>query len=112
MKNYFPFLLIFMLTQAVIGQDFRPGYIITEEHDSVFGQIVYREGSQRFAICEFSAHSAAGLKRYEPGQIKGYGFTGGWFYKSTWLEPEDIGKRLVFAEVLLVGELSLLRYEH
>ena len=105
----FAFLSFGLVLQA---QDFRPGFILSLDNDSIFGYVAFREGLQRFDVCDYRQNTGEAGQQYKPHQIKGYGFFGDRFYQSIRLQPENQDTLEVFAEVLLAGELTLLRYQH
>lgn len=105
----FAFLSFGLVLQA---QDFRPGFILSLDNDSIFGYVAFREGLQRFDVCDYRQNTGEAVQQYKPHQIKGYGFFGDRFYQSIRLQPENQDTLEVFAEVLLAGELTLLRYQH
>lgn len=100
------------LTLGLMGQDLRPGFILSLENDTVFGFVVYRESYQRFESCDFKPDPEQPVQLFKPGQINGYGFIGDRFFKTFRLQPENQDTLEVFVEILLEGDLSLLKYQH
>jgi len=105
MKAYRIFLLIIFFTfisrSAVKGQsDFRDGYIITTEHDTVYGQIDYRSVFKNRKLCRFRGEN--GLNEYTPAQVEGYRFINDRYFSSGIISG-------TFVEVLVSGKLSLFR---
>lgn len=86
---------------SVFGQnDFRSGYIITIENDSVQGQVDYRSNSKNYESCIFK--SGTSETEYFPNQIIGFGYDNDKFFSSQIIEGS-------FVEVLVVGEISLYK---
>ena len=86
---------------SVFGQhDFRSGFIITLESDTIQGQVDYRANSKNYASCIFQ--SAQGVSEYYPNQILGFGYINDKFFSSQIIESS-------FVEVLVRGEISLYK---
>jgi hypothetical protein len=109
MKNPSTPLIIYLLTviQALYGQtDFRPGYYITNDNDTVHGLIDYRGDVRTSKICVFRLDKNNEPVRFRPGEILGYRFERGKFYISRQV-PINEEERLVFAEYLVNGIADL-----
>lgn len=102
--------LIFLLFGTIVHlysqKDFKPGYIITNEGDTVFGQIDYRGDLYNAFVCMFKGQNASEAIKYEPGQIKSYRFIDGKYYisRKVTIENKD---REVFLEFLVDGRADL-----
>ena len=83
--------------------DYRPGFIITNEGDSIAGQIDYRATAKNLNSCLFKSNSGQ-VVEYFPDQLKGYGFVDDKNYTS---EIEDG----FFVEKLVEGSMSLYRMD-
>ncbi|MEQ9166855.1 MAG: hypothetical protein RLO12_11395, partial [Fulvivirga sp.] len=88
--------------------DFRPGYIITNEGDSISGQINFRVGSGNYEECQFQKEGF--VKNYGPSDLKQYGFINDRIYISKYLPEDDIPNKKVFLEILAKGEVNLFKY--
>ena len=77
MKNLLSLvLLFFVIYQNTFAQrDFREGYIVTNEGDSISGWINYKERQKSNEFCAFKKNKTDIVKNYTPDQIKGYRFT-------------------------------------
>lgn len=85
----------------------KPGYIITNDKDTIYGTIDFRTNDMNAKQCSFKANDKTDYTTYLPGEIEGYRFTdNGKFYVSR--KFEDRG--LFFAEYIVKGQLSLYRY--
>ena len=93
------FLIAFQL--AFAQQDFRNGFIVTSQHDTIFLQIDYRSQAKNYESCR--TKDGSGIKEYGPEDLLGYGFVDDKYFKSGIVEGS-------FVEVLVLGELSLYRH--
>ena len=93
--------LIIPCSFMAYGQpDFRDGYIITAENDTIYGKIDFRSGFKNRKLCRFKGQN--GLVEYTPDQITGYRFINDRFYSAQIIPG-------TFVEVLVSGKLSLFR---
>lgn len=98
----FTFLLI--ISYPVFSQsDFRKGFVITLEQDTVAGLIDYREGNRIYTTCDFKSSENSNLTTYSPRQILGYGITGDKLFQSK--------GDTAFYEILLSGVVTLRKYK-
>ncbi|MGM0581554.1 MAG: hypothetical protein ACQETL_12780 [Bacteroidota bacterium] len=96
------FVILYSFT-SISQKDFRNGYIITNQNDTINGQIEYQSFYNNSTSCIFRKNGKT--KTYLPKELFGYGFKDYKFYKSGILE----GK---FVEFLVEGKISLFRYEN
>ncbi len=91
-------ILLLIIISSSFGQnDFRSGFIITLENDSIQGQVDYRSNSQNYKSCIFKGEQ--GELEYFPNQIVGFGYTNDKFFSSQIIEGS-------FVEVLVDGDIS------
>jgi hypothetical protein len=101
-------LTLLFVTQIVFSQaDFRKGFIITQNGDTTYGLINYREGLSNFRYCLFKESQSQSTIRYTPREIIGYGFINNKYYVSRKIETKDQISELVFLEVIIKGLVSL-----
>ena len=106
-------LLILLVSQIlvlnyVIGQnDFRNGYIITQNHDSIFGKINNRNYYDNSQFCDIKVNSSDSLIRYYPHNLFGYRFIDGKYYIT-----KEINSQKVFMEYLIKGKLDIYFYQN
>ncbi|OWP63859.1 hypothetical protein CDA63_06510 [Hymenobacter amundsenii] len=114
-------LLLITATVASAQTNFRPGYVVTLDGDTLHGEVDSR-GSQRNArLARYRPSDAASITDYQPQQLRGYGLVGDRVYQvdsvSVAVPPvptapygaaPDTVQQPVFLEVLVRGALSLL----
>lgn len=88
--------------------DFRDGFIISLQGDTVRGRISY--GGHIYERCYFKTTSGEETT-YAPAEIMAYGFTGDRYFESREITI-DKQKQTVFLEVLIRGKASLYTYKH
>ncbi len=91
-------LFILAETMLLAQGDFREGYILTLQSDTLFGQIEYRTNARNYQSCLFK--DGRRTTEYTPQQINGFGFTNDKFYSAQVVDT-------TFVEVLVRGDLSL-----
>ncbi len=102
------FCLIFLLcfTELKSQTDFRPGYVITNENDTLHGYIDYRGSARNAKKCDFKKDEQSETKEFNPGEIKGYRFIDSKYYIS-----KEAGKGyFLFLEFLVNGMADLYYY--
>lgn len=95
-------LLFLSLGTTFAQKDYRAGYIITLEKDTIQGEVLFRSGKENYNSCTFK--NGPQEKVFKPDQILGYGIVEGYYYSSVVLEGS-------FVEVLVEGKLSLYHSE-
>lgn len=107
MKKYSFFPLIFFYSFILYGQrDMKSGYIITNNSDTVYGQIDYQLDVYNAENCYFIQDSQTNPITYKPGQIKAYRIINGKFYVSRKVTIEKT-EREVFLEFLVNGKVDM-----
>lgn len=103
----FIFLLCF---NGLKGQtDFRQGYVITNENDTVNGLIDYRGDTGNSQKCVFKVGETSVVKEYKPFDIQGYRFKDSKYYVSKTVLV-DGAKVHLFLEFLVHGTADLYSY--
>ncbi|PLX18759.1 MAG: hypothetical protein C0599_11755 [Salinivirgaceae bacterium] len=92
--------ILLIVNNTFSQNDFRNGYIITNENDTIVGQIDYRSNLQNYKSCIFKVEEKK--IKYNPGDIFGYGYDNDKFFSSQIVNGE-------FVEVLVLGDLSLYK---
>lgn len=89
-----------MISNSFGQKDFRKGFVITLEHDTVNGHLDYRSNSKNYKSCIFKSEHIE--KEYHPTQILGFGYVNDKYFTS------QITKNS-FVEVLVTGRMSLYK---
>lgn len=93
-------ILLIMIGNSFGQKDFRNGFIITLEHDTIKGQLDYRSNSKNYKSCIFKSEYVE--KEYYPTQILGFGYVNDKYFTSQ-ITPNS------FVEVLVTGRMSLYK---
>jgi len=86
--------------------DFKPGYIINLEQDTIYGQIKSNSESRNARTCVFRTSEDGEESRFQPGEISAYRITGGKYYVSATVEEDGVDSQ-VFLEYLVNGMADL-----
>lgn len=90
------------------GADFRPGYVITNESDTLHGLIDYR-GDGNALMCVFKKNEASVAKEFKPFDIQGYRFNESKYYVSKTVVANGARTNL-FLEFLIHGHADLYSF--
>jgi hypothetical protein len=82
--------------------DFRSGYVISLNGDTLYGEIDYRGDELMSRICKFRADKNRNIKQFSPDDIKAYRFTDSKFYVSKEYKGEK-----EFLEFLINGVVDI-----
>lgn len=110
MRSLFITLLFLLVYEIGISQDFRRGYVILLNGDSLAGEVSYRHTFQNTDFCKFRSAGSRTTSRYTPKQIKAYGFINDKRFESRILS-DNRDSVPVFLQVIVKGYLSLLKSE-
>ena len=81
--------------------DFRPGYIIINTGDTLYGEIDYRGDLLMSSICKFKSIDTA-INKYSPNDIIAFRFIDSKLYIS-----KKVKSRRIFLEYLIKGNISI-----
>ncbi len=110
MKKFSIFTFLTLSAFTLFAQhDFRDGFVITNEGDTLQGLIDYRGNNLNARKCLFKTHEDENIQEFRPFEIRGYRYLGGKFYVSKLVEENDKEKEL-FLEFLLDGIVDLFFY--
>lgn len=98
----FLFLYLSCILVATAQSDFKPGYIITLEEDTIYGTLDLRSNQTMHTKCDFITEGDNVTTTYLPEEILAYRFTDGKYYTS-----KEIDNSMIFLEFLLEGEINL-----
>lgn len=110
MKKLIAIIILFtFLSPGIFSQsNFKNGFIITNNSDTIFG-LVKNNGKKKNSLrCNFKKDSEAEIISYNPGDIKAYRFIDGKYYVSRSLNSSNAEK--VFLEFLFEGITDLYFY--
>lgn len=96
-------------TTSFCQSDFRKGYIVTNNADTLRGLIAYEEGAQAYRSCTFKASEEGANTTYTPAEIKVYGFEHDKVFESHELRETDEPAEKLFLEVIARGLVSLFK---
>lgn len=113
MRNFLKVIILLVavtISSMVNGQlNFKKGYIITNDNDTVYGKIDDGGSTRNARVCLFKEGKGKKVVKYRPGQIQAYRMTDDKYYASKVIEIKDNPKP-VFLEVVVKGEVNL--YHH
>jgi len=102
MKKLLFILILILSTQIIFSQtDFKPGYIIKNSKDTVYGKIDYRGDLLMGSVCKFKSKDNSVIE-YSPNDIIAYRFIDGKFYVS-----RQVNNKPVFLEFLIKGKVNI-----
>ena len=102
--------LLLVLSYGILHaqSNFKPGYIITNEKDTIAGLIDYRTDQMNAQTCTFKKTKTSPVETYFPGQIAGFRFTeDGKYYVSGKIASNTA---IVFLEYIVQGIMNLYFY--
>lgn len=107
MRNFlFISCILFSVLSVFAQRDLKPGYIITNSDDTIYGEISYQIDVYNAENCYFKKETNSDPITYKPGQIKAYRIIDGKFFVS---RKVTIGnkQREVFLEFLVNGKADI-----
>lgn len=109
-RNLLLIILLFSFTILFGQSNYKKGYIITNENDTVYGLIDFRTDRVNHQQCKFKTSSKATEQLFHPGDIWGYRFINeGKYYISHEIEIEE-SRKTVFLEFMVQGMMNLYSY--
>ena len=103
----FSLLLMAVTLTANAQTNPQPGYIITNNGDTIRGIIDFRTNEKLSKQCEFWANGGSESKTYKPGDIEGFRFDNGGKYFVTRRLNLLGDPQLYFAEFMVQGKMNL-----
>ena len=105
--HFFPWLLFLNLSLISYGQGhYRPGYIITNKDETIYGLIKLKSNYQNSKSCDFKEREDQDSRIFSPDDIKMYRIENSKYYVSKEVTVDSITKK-VFLEYLLDGIIDL-----
>lgn len=93
-------IFVVITSHSFCQSDFRNGFIITLDNDTINGQVDYKSNAKSYKSCIFKGEQEE--KEYYPDEIFGFGYDDDKFFSSQIIESS-------FVEVLILGEISLYK---
>jgi hypothetical protein len=114
MKNVLlPLSLMIFISSLCFGQgDYRQGYIIKSNGDSISGYVGYRGKKANYKNCLFKESKKGEKIRYSPSELKAYGITDDRRFESKRVEIDSGRIELRFIEIIIKGAVSLYSYKN
>lgn len=107
MKKTIILILFTLISYLSISQtDFKNGYILLSEKDTVYGQINNKNYYINSLYCDFRKNSEDSIKRYYPRDLYGYKFSDGKYYISKTIQ-KDSKDTMFFFEFLVKSKLNI-----
>lgn len=102
-KTLYYLLIIFLVSfyEANAQGKFKNGFVITLNHDTIYGKVEYKIKSQNDEVCLFKINDV--ITEYPPDQILGFGYSKTSFFSSGILDNS-------FVELLVDGKLRLFKH--
>ena len=105
-KFFVCLLIIFLSSHFCLGQKWLPGYIITNEFDTINGYINLQSNYNNSRFCEFRQGENSEQKSYNPDEIRGYRIENIKFYVARKIKING-EEKTVFLEYLVNGIVDL-----
>ncbi len=102
-------LLLPFAINSMAQSDYKNGYIITNENDTIYGLINNRGYVKNAEECTFKAKQDSETINYSPDMIQAYRFIDGKYYVSKKIKVDEIESQ-VFLEYLIDGILDIYFY--
>lgn len=104
-------LILFGLSKLWAQSDYRSGYIIKNNNDTVFGFIDYKGNKSNATKCFFRKDLDSKNQKYTPDDLKAYRFTDGKYYITKQIKSNEKQKTL-FLEYLINGKTDIFYYRN
>lgn len=103
----------FCFTKTCFSQEnFKKGYIIKSDGDTLSGLVDYREGFRSYRICQFKSVFDQSVATYTPDDIRGYGMINGKTFQSKKITEANGVLKNVFLDMKIIGFVTLYKYEY
>ncbi|MEJ1241014.1 porin family protein [Chryseolinea sp. T2] len=107
MKSFlFTAIALVLCLEAFCQSDYRNGFVITQNRDSISGLVNFRDGGKSHSSCDFKTSSSAEATTYTAKDLIAYGFIGDKRFESKTIKDGD-KLEIVFMEVVVAGNLTL-----
>ncbi len=108
----FPVIFILLLIPffAEAQGDFRKGFIVRNDNDTVQGFIDYRTPARNSKVCFFKKSNKSKKEKFNALELKGYGFYEGLYYAAKQISTGENDSTLAFVQILAKGYANLFLY--
>lgn len=110
MKHFWFAPIVLIAIEAQAQSDFRPGFVVLNNGDSVSGYVEYSGRDIQEKECRFRREKQGTTTRYSPVELVGYGFESGRQYVTRTIPIEGVN-RSVFLQRLQSGRANLYLYD-
>lgn len=107
--SQFATIIVLFIASWANAQDYRPGYVVKNDLDSINGFVAYRSDAKNQEECLFRQTRKGETIRFNPEQLRAFGFHGDKQFRSVNSPHESGSSRKVFAKQLVRGNMSLLK---
>ena len=101
--------LILGIIQTSAQSDFRSGYIVKNNNDTLYGLIDYRGNKANARECIFRKNEKSEVVKFQPNEINTYRFTDSKYYVSKFVNTGEKEEE-IFLEYLINGIVSIYYY--
>jgi hypothetical protein len=109
MKSFFLLFFFTLLLSSTIFAQFKEGYIIKNNNDTVYGQIDFEGSIKNSDHCKFKSLKDKSINTYFPGDIKAFRFIGSKYFTTSEISVDNTPHK-VFLEWLIKGKASVVTY--
>ena len=103
-------IIVFLSGSLIAQSDFRPGYIIYNNGDTLTGLIDYKGNQANARKCVFKLSKDDQEEKFTPEDIKAYRFIDSKYYVSKKILTEDSIETQLFLEYLIDGIVDVFYY--
>ncbi len=100
-----------VLPSLLSAQDFRPGYIVKNNTDTIKGFVAYRGDAKNREGCTFKNSRKSASSNYTVADIDGFGIIGDRLYQAMQLPADAPVQEKVFVKVLVQGNINLYMFK-
>ena len=101
MKRILIFAFLLPISCLYAQPDYRPGYVINNSNDTLYGKIAYRKDKKMSQICKFKTQERKVVK-YTPYDIAAFRFSDSKYFVS-----REVSDKKVFLEYLVKGQVNI-----
>ena len=109
MKPLYLFFLIPLLLSNSLYAQFKDGYIVNNNNDTIRGMIDFKESILKSDQCQFKVSATGSVTTYFPKDIKAFRFIGSKYFTTSEISIDSVPRK-VFLEWLIKGKASVLTY--